>query len=182
MWQRSYPQCKAAPEKKQHRKVALRVVVLRLLPRGMIVLVRQAGTIAVNRAAEEILGAHDGLLIVGHQLAADLPSKSRPLQNLIAKVIQTAWLTASILSEAMLISRRCAAALQVLVVPAIDFRIDRGRPAAIDPQKQMRPSPDVVKSLFGLTPAERRCPVKLNWCGCFSKWRRYRSAEATDKA
>ena len=76
---------------------------LDLLPQG-IILIGQSGIIAVNRAAEQILRLHDGLLILGNHLAADIPSESHRLQNVIAKVTQTAWLDLSSLSEVTLFS------------------------------------------------------------------------------
>jgi DNA-binding CsgD family transcriptional regulator len=139
------------------------------LSTGVILLGPRMQVVAMNRAAEGIVAARDGLLVTHSSLRAERQTES----NLMARTIQQATSSISAnglsFSGTVLVSRRSRSPLQVLISPvrhssAINVCMDqpiRVIVIVIDPSQRRRPAQEVLSDLFGLTPAECRVALLL---------------------
>ncbi len=142
------------------------------LPTGVLLLDAQGRLLTINRAAEAIVSARDGLLLKHGCLAAVRPSESRLLTRLIDQAARAAQGNALHPGGIMTISRPSQRRpLEVFVTPLRPgengglFPVDsKGSAIAVfisDPELQMEIPGDTLQRLYGLTPAEARLAAKL---------------------
>lgn len=136
-----------------------------MFPTGIIFLGPNAGILHMNRAAAKILAENDGLIAARGRLAAERASESAEMQNLIAQARDASVGTGLRCAGAIRISRRLRGSLQVLITPVRNMTLDAAVHAiafVTDPSQRVRPAAHVLRTLFGLTPAE--CRVALLLC------------------
>jgi DNA-binding CsgD family transcriptional regulator/PAS domain-containing protein len=131
---------------------------------GVVLLGAGGKILVMNRSAESIVGQNDGLIAVRGELRAQRPFESSRLVKLIYEVDTTSAGTGLSAGGSLLISRAERPCLQVVVTPVRNFPVSVPGPVRAiafvsDPIQRMRPSQDVLRALFGLTPAE--CGVAL---------------------
>ena len=125
----------------------------------------ETGTIMkTNKVADEILRAHDGIHLSNGTLEAKYSAENRSLQQFI----RTALENATNLPQAMSITRPSGLAkygVAIRSVPLSEWSEGRHRPAVMvflrDPEHKSQASPDVIQSLFELTPAEAALALLL---------------------
>ncbi|MFZ0884828.1 MAG: helix-turn-helix transcriptional regulator [Candidatus Acidiferrales bacterium] len=141
--------------------------VLDTLPTGIVFLGPTGEILAMNQIAAALLREKDGLMTTRTGLRAERAAES----NLLVQVIQRAACntknsgpptggTASV-------SRRKRPPLHVLVSPLrkspiVGVQSITAVAFIIDPSRQRRPTRDVLRALFGLTPAECRVALLLS--------------------
>lgn len=129
---------------------------------GVVFLDGTGKILGTNAAAEAILAAKDGLSNGSGRLRASNPTENRTLQNVIFRSCQTGAARGTGAGGALLISRRPPAKpLQAVIGPACAiFAALSSRPAAVvfihDLAARIWPRSDVLKELYGFTPAESR--------------------------
>jgi DNA-binding CsgD family transcriptional regulator/PAS domain-containing protein len=120
----------------------------------------------LNAAAERILSQHDGVYVRGSRLFAALAAESARLHALILRATNLGSGKVSCGGGAALVSRRERKPLQVTVSPLLseDFKLP-ARVAAIavisDPERTPVPCDEVLRCMYGLTPAESRVAILL---------------------
>ena len=134
-----------------------------------VILFGLGGRIAgMNRSASVLIGERDGLVGTCHGLQAERPAES----GLLAKAIKRASSVASSngdgdkAGDTVWISRRKGGPLQILVSPVGKAGFSgNGTITAIafvnDPARRQRPAEDILRTRFGLTPAESRVALLL---------------------
>jgi DNA-binding CsgD family transcriptional regulator/PAS domain-containing protein len=142
---------------------------LDMLPTGVILLGAKSEVVLMNRSAAALVAEKDGLLATRDGLRAEQPMESA----LLAKAIQRATLESKrnelCVGGTVLVSRRDRSPLQVLISPIRNSTISTiytAQPIAaiafvIDPTRQQRPTHNILRGLFGLTPAECRVALLL---------------------
>jgi DNA-binding CsgD family transcriptional regulator/PAS domain-containing protein len=143
---------------------------LDMFPTGIVLLDARGQIVFMNRKASEIVAQHDGLLATRNGLRAERQEESA----LIAKTVQAATSTSKADNLAatgtLFVSRRARPPLQVLICPIRDSASSalcaapsvRVIAFVSDPSQTRRPAPDVLRTLFGLTPAECRVALLLS--------------------
>jgi|SRR5208283_5068790 len=136
------------------------------LATGVVVLGTKGEILLMNRAANTIVARNDGLLAGAQGLRADRPAESAQLGRLIREAVNTAEGRGFGAGGGVSISRRKGAALQVLVSPVQNLPIDVTRPLRAivfisDPDRRAHTAHDILRTLFGLTPAECRVALLL---------------------
>jgi DNA-binding CsgD family transcriptional regulator len=131
---------------------------------GVVILDTSGKIFVLNRCATSILGQNDGLITVRGELRAEHPLESARLTKLIYEARTTSAGTGLSAGGSLLISRATRPSLQVVVTPVRNLPVNvLGSAGAIafisDPNQRTRPAQDVLRALFGLTPAE--CGVAL---------------------
>jgi len=137
-----------------------------MLPSGIIFLGANAGIVHMNRTAAKILAENDGLIAARGRLAAERTSESAELESLIAQARDTSVGTGLRPAGAIAISRCLRQSLSVLITPVRNMSLDTTSPVhaiafVTDPSQRVRPGADVLRTLFGLTPAECRVALLL---------------------
>ena len=137
-----------------------------MTPTAMVLLGSTGEIVAMNQAASRLAFVNDGLLATRNGLRAERVGESAQLQILIAQAIATSTGKGFSSAGGLLISRRSGVSLQVLVTPVRNVLFDTTRSVCAiafinDPAQQIRPGRDVLKMLFGLTPAECRVTLLL---------------------
>ena len=125
----------------------------------------ETGTIMkTNKVADEILRAHDGIQMSNGTLEAKYSTENRALQQFIRQALENA----THLPQAMSITRPSGLAkygVAIRSVPLSEWSEGRHRPAVMvflrDPEHKSQASPDVIQSLFELTPAEAALALLL---------------------
>jgi DNA-binding CsgD family transcriptional regulator/PAS domain-containing protein len=123
----------------------------------------------MNRSASEMLSERDGLVITNAgRLRAERPAESDQLASAIQGAAQKS--NDGKMGGAVLVSRRSRPPLQVLVGPigssaALSFCV--GDPISAvafitDPARRQRPAENVLRAMFGLSPAECRVALLLS--------------------
>lgn len=143
---------------------------LDMFPTGIVLLDARGQIVFLNRKASEIVSEGDGLLATRDGLRAERQVES----DLIAKTVQQAASTSKADNLAatgtLFVSRRARPPLQVLVCPIRDS-VNSGLCVApvvrviafvTDSSQTRRPAQDVLRTLFGLTPAECRVALLLS--------------------
>lgn len=140
------------------------------LATGIIFLGPKGEVVAMNRSASALVSERDGIYVTCAGLRAERQLES----NLLAKTIQQAASTSCgsgvPVGGTVLISRRTRSPLQILIspicnsaIPAISTgRLITAIAFVIDPSQQKRPAQDMLRVLFGLTPAECRVALLLS--------------------
>ncbi len=139
---------------------------LNALPSGVIVLGAKGEILLMNRAAHAILMQNDGLLATAHGLHAACAAESVELERLIREVVSTAEGKGLAAGGGLSISRKKGSALYVLISSARDFQVDLAHPIRAivfisDPEQKARPAQEILRAIFGLTPAECRVALLL---------------------
>jgi DNA-binding CsgD family transcriptional regulator len=137
-----------------------------MLATGVILLGSSGRIIHMNQTAAKILAEQDGLLAVQGRLRAEHTSEAAGLQNLIAQAHATSTGTGLAPAGGITISRRVRTSLQVLITPVRNINLDLACPVyamafVTDPSQNVRPATDILRALFGLTPAECRVALLL---------------------
>ena len=129
-------------------------------PTGIVFLGTDGQVVLMNRAASAFVSERDGLLANRDGLRAERPAESALLEKTIRQAASTSNGHGMSAGGMVLISRRARPPLQILVSPIRDSAITSQAVAAIafvtDPWQRQRPTQDVLRARFGLTPAECR--------------------------
>jgi DNA-binding CsgD family transcriptional regulator len=135
-------------------------------PTGIVFLGTEGQVVLMNRAASAFVSERDGLLASCDRLRAERPAESAFLEKIIREATSTLNGKGSSAGGMVLISRRTRPPLQILVGPIRKPPIGSEAAAAIafvtDPIQRLRPTQDVLRLRFGLTPAECRVALLLS--------------------
>lgn len=138
------------------------------LPLGVVLLDAAGRVLQLNKAAEAITAAGDGLRVGRDGLQAADPGETRSLRRLVAGAAATSRGTGTAAGGAMGLSRPSGALpLSVLVAPLAGERLASGPgwPAAVvflsDPEQKEAAPADVLVRLYSLTRAEAKLAGKL---------------------
>jgi DNA-binding CsgD family transcriptional regulator len=135
-------------------------------PTGIILLGRTGQVVLMNRAASALVLEGDGLIATRIGLRAERSTESLLLQKTIRESASTSNGHGISAGGMMLISRRARPPLQIRVSPIRNSPIASQAVAAIvfvtDPLQRPRPTQDVLRVRFGLTPAEGRVALLLS--------------------
>jgi DNA-binding CsgD family transcriptional regulator/PAS domain-containing protein len=146
----------------------LAVEALDRVPAGILVLDATGKAILVNRSAREILAAKDGLSLRGDGLHAGDAEETAALHRLLSEALQTGAGkgigSGGVLSVSRPSLRR---PYSVFITPLRTEQSTFGEPSAVaavfvsDPERKPETSPEVLRRLYGFTPAESRMAAKL---------------------
>lgn len=146
----------------------LAVEVLDRVPVGLLILDARARAILINRSAREILSAKDGLSLQTDGLHAGYPAETTALRQLVFDALETGigrgMGSGGVLSISRPSMRR---PYSLFVTPLRAEQSAFGGPAAVaavfvsDPEKKPETTPEVLRRLYGFTPAESRMAAKL---------------------
>jgi DNA-binding CsgD family transcriptional regulator/PAS domain-containing protein len=135
---------------------------------GTVILDSQGRIFKTNQVADEILQENDGLRLAGGSLQASYPAEDRELQRLIKLALGGIANTAQAVGQAMSITRpsgRGKVGVAVRTNPMSEFSEGKRWPAVTvfmrDPDRKSHGSVEVLKRLFGLTPAEALLSLQL---------------------
>jgi DNA-binding CsgD family transcriptional regulator/PAS domain-containing protein len=139
---------------------------LDMLPTAVIFLGAQGEIVFMNLAARQLTSAKDGLVITRKGLRAGRSSESTQLETLVAEAVSTSAGKGSGPAGGLLVSRKNGLPLQVLIAPVRNLVFDGVAPVCAvafvsDPSQRVRPVQEILRSLFGLTPAECRVALLL---------------------
>ena len=139
---------------------------LDMMATGVVVLGAKGKILLMNRAASAIAARNDGLLATGQGLRAERAAESAQLARLIRDAVSTGEGNGLGPGGAVSISRRKGGPLQVLISPAQSLQIDATLPLRAivfinDPERKTHTAHDILRALFGLTPAECRVALPL---------------------
>jgi DNA-binding CsgD family transcriptional regulator len=136
------------------------------LSTGVLLLGAKGEILLMNWAASAVTGRADGLLATSSGLRAERPNESARLEKLIQEAIDTSAGKGLNAGGGVLISRKEHAPLQLLVTPVGNMpaeltRLTRAMVFVNDPEQRVRPTQDILRTMFGLTPAESRVALLL---------------------
>jgi DNA-binding CsgD family transcriptional regulator/PAS domain-containing protein len=139
---------------------------LDILPTGIIFFGAKGRIVFMNRSASAVVNQRDGLLATGEGLRAERPSESASLTKTILEAVSPSNGIGLLGEGTVQVSRRTRPALQIVVSPLRDKAIDSSGPVSavafvIDPLQRQRPAQDILRTLFGLSPAECRVALLL---------------------
>ncbi len=133
---------------------------LDVLPQGLLVLDAERRVLAANRMAETILAAGDGLIVDDGVLCAARAAEDRELQHHLGRAVGTSS-TVTLAGGVVALPRPSGARpYGLLITPFVGPRprFASRQPAVIvtvtDPEREVEPSADMLRRLFGLTPTE----------------------------
>lgn len=134
---------------------------LDLVGTGIFVFASTGRVQFMNRSAADLLARRDGLFCKGESLRAEKPQESAPLEFLIREATATGLGNGLKSGGATFISRKSRPPLRIVVTPVRSLRLGAEQPAAaivfvIDTAQQIRPRNEILRTLFGLSPAECR--------------------------
>jgi len=120
----------------------------------------------MNRSASDLLARQDGLFCKGERLRADQPQESAALEFLVREATATSAGNELSPGGATFVSRKSSPPLRIVVAPARSLQLGTQRSAAaiafvIDAAQRIRPRNEILRSLFGLAPAECRLALLL---------------------
>ena len=141
-------------------------VALDMLATGVVLLGANGKILLMNRAANAIVAQNDGLQASAQGLSAQSLKESAELDKLIRDAVSTAEGKGLAAGGGLSITRNKRTALQVLVSPVQDRKVDASQTLRAivfitDPEKKARPTQDILRIMFGLTPAECRVALLL---------------------
>jgi DNA-binding CsgD family transcriptional regulator len=140
-------------------------IALDMHPTGIFLLGSTGQVVLMNGAASALVLERDGLLATRTGLRAERPAESSLLEKTIRQAASTSNGHGISAGGMMLISRRARPPLQIVVSPISKSALTYQAVAAIafvtDPAQRQRPTRDVLKARFGLTPAECRVALLL---------------------
>ena len=136
------------------------------LSNGVILIDLQMRVISMNREAERITAASDGLLVGQAGVRAKHAGESARLGKLIYDAVTTSHSNGLNSAGAINISRREKPPVHVLVSPVRGIDVGERHPIRAilfinDPTQRVRPASQTLADLFGLTPAESRLAMLL---------------------
>ncbi len=139
---------------------------LDLLPTPMIFLGKKGEVVLMNRSASALTAERDGLLATRDGLRASRMPESTLLEKITRQTALTSDGKGLSAGGTVMISRRSRPPLQLQISPIRNSMIQTSEPAAAvvlinDPLHQ-RPAQDVLRVLYGLTPAECRVALLLS--------------------
>jgi len=135
-------------------------------PTGIVFLGTEGQVMLMNRAASAFVSERDGLLASRGRLRAERPAESAFLEKIIREATSTSNGKGLSAGGTVLVSRHTRPPLQIRVSPIRNSPIGSEAVAAIvfvtDPLQRLRPTQDVLRVRFGLTPAEGRVALLLS--------------------
>jgi DNA-binding CsgD family transcriptional regulator len=139
---------------------------LDMLPTGMIFLGTKGEVVFMNRSATAFVSERDGLLASSAGLGAERLGESTMLGKAISQAISTSNGNGLVAGGTALVSRRARPPLQIQISPFRNLVVQTSRPIAAvafvtDPLRRERPAQQVLRALYGLTPAECRVALLL---------------------
>jgi DNA-binding CsgD family transcriptional regulator len=139
---------------------------LDMLPTGVIFFGAKGEIVLMNRRASAFVAEKDGLLVTRGGLRAERPAESSLLEKRIGQA--AAMLNGRGLCPGgiVMISRRSRPPLQIQLSPIRNAGVVASKPIAAvafmsDPLQQKRPPQELLRALYGLTPAECRVSLLL---------------------
>lgn len=141
--------------------------VLDMLPAGIVLMDSKGEIIFINKAATALFSDRDGLLVHGNRLRAESSAESARLTAIIDSAASISASDGISAGGSILISRRTRPPLQALITPIRNTMLHNfHRVAAVafvnDPLRTHRPAEAVLRTLYGLTPAECRIALLLS--------------------
>ena len=136
------------------------------LPIGIILLGSKGEVVLMNRSAMASVSERDGLLATRDGLRAECLSESALLEKTIHQAVATLNGKGLSAGGTVMISRRARPPLRVQISPIRNSALQTSqRIAAVafvnDPLRTHRPTQEVLRMLYGLTPAECRVALLL---------------------
>lgn len=140
---------------------------LNMLPTGIVMLGPGGEIIFMNRSAAGMIAEKDGLLAIGNQLRAERSVESEHLTAMVKTAISLSTKGEISAGGGILIARRTRPPLHVVISPLRNTRLQSFQGIAAiafvnDPLRSNRPAEAVLRTLYGLTPAESRVALLLS--------------------
>jgi DNA-binding CsgD family transcriptional regulator len=137
-----------------------------MLATGVVFLGASGEIVRMNRSAQASVSERDGLLATRDGLRAEQLAESGLLQKTICQAASTLNGKGLSAGGTVMISRRSRPPLQIQISPIRSSVVHVSQPIAAvafinDPLSTHRPSQEVLRVLFGLTPAECRVALLL---------------------
>ena len=139
---------------------------LDMVSTAIIVLGAGGDIVVMNHPAAQLLAANDGLLATRFGLRAERRSESAGLEILLAQAIATSCNAGLAPAGTQIVSRRTKPPLHVLITPIRNLPLNGERfsgafAVITDPLAETRLPQEILRGLFGLTPAESRVALLL---------------------
>jgi DNA-binding CsgD family transcriptional regulator len=135
---------------------------------GTLILDKSGAVIRSNRVADEILVQKDGLHLSMGSLHADYRQEDRELQHLLKTALSPGHAAAPSVPEAIAVTRpsgRAKLGVVVRSIPLGEWSEGQHRPAVAvfirDPERKSQASNELLRQLFGFTPAEATLALLL---------------------
>ena len=135
---------------------------------GTLILDKTGTVIRSNRVAEDILAQKDGIHLSRDTLHADYRKEDHDLQQLMRQTLSGAHLSSPSVPEALAITRpsgRAKLGIVIRTIPLGEWSEGRHRPAVAvfirDPERKSQASSELLRQLFGFTPAEATLALLL---------------------
>ena len=140
---------------------------LDMLPIGLVFVGTRGEIIFMNRSASAVIAERDGLLASSSGLRAERTTESNLLTRAVQQVASTSSGHGLSAGGTILIWRRSRPPLQVVISPIRNPQIEASKPIAAvafihDPSRYQRPTDELLATVYGLTPAERRVALLLS--------------------
>ena len=137
-----------------------------MLPTGVIFLGPKGEVVLMNRSALASVSERNGLLATRDGLRAERPAESSLLEKTILQAASTSSGKGHSAGGTVIISRRSRPPLRLQISPIHNSVIHTSRSIAAvafvnDPLRANRPTQEVLRLLYGLTPAECRVALLL---------------------
>lgn len=135
---------------------------------GTVLLDESGMVLRTNSVADEILAEEGGLALVRGGLQASYPSEDKELQRMIRQALAGVSRSAQAVGQAMSITRptgRSRLSIAVRALPLSEFAEGKRWPAVSvflrDPDRKAQGSVEMLRKLYGLTPAESMLTMQL---------------------
>lgn len=140
---------------------------LDMLPTGVMFFDCKGEIILTNRSAAACLAERDGLLVTRSRLLAEVTAQSSALQKTIQQAAATSSGNGVWAGGIVVVSRRDRPPLQIQISPIRNSTIPvSGNVAAVafinDPLRTQRPEREILRAVYGLSPAECRVAALLS--------------------
>jgi DNA-binding CsgD family transcriptional regulator len=139
---------------------------LDMLPTGVVFLSAEGEIVLMNRSAAALVAERDGLVASRGGLRAERDAEASWLEKTIRQAASKSNGNGLSAGGTVLVSRRERPPLQILVSPILKSVVQTSQPIAAvafvhDPLRRQRPAQEVLRALYGLTPAECRVALLL---------------------
>jgi DNA-binding CsgD family transcriptional regulator/PAS domain-containing protein len=139
---------------------------LDMLPSSLLIFDAEGKVLFANRSATDLLSIRDGLLSKRERLRAEQSEQSAVLETIIRKATAAGIGKGVTDGGTAFISRKSGPPLRIVVMPIRGLNLNGQDSAAavafvIDPAQRIRPRIEILRLLFGLTPAECRLALLL---------------------
>jgi DNA-binding CsgD family transcriptional regulator len=136
------------------------------LPTGVVLFGTKGEVLLMNRSALACVSERDGLVVTRNRLQAERSPESSLLETAIRSATAACNGKGVSAGGTVMISRRSRPRLQIQIGPIRNSAIQTSLPVAAvafvhDPLRQHRPTQEVLRMLYGLTPAECRVALLL---------------------